>query len=235
LAHDHPTDARPNFDYGAEFGSFYHRARRLPPGAEEWIAQVRAGKIAQWISPGDRVLEYGVGFGWNLAAVRCAEKVGFDLTPGLAEAVESKGIRFQSDPSKLERSSYDVIILHHVLEHVSSPFQCLTLLKSLLRTNGKLLLFVPFEGELKYRRFILRHQAHHLSSWTPSSLTGLLIEAGWLIEQARLQKFRFDRFAALVAEKLRANFFVYRWVRTLGLFFLPEYEISVVARNSLMR
>lgn len=222
----------PEFDYSKEFGAAYHRARRLSENAEGWIAEVRADKLQRWIGPNDRVLEYGVGYGWNLAALTCAQKVGFDLTPDLRSYVEAKGIRFESSADALSSSTYDKVIAHHVLEHVPSPHQCLTRLKSVVASGGRLLLFVPFERERKYWSFDSIDRAHHLYSWTPASLQRVVTTAGWTVEQTRLVPFRFDRMAAVLANKLRGGLGLYRFLRRTGLVLLPQFEIFLLARKS---
>jgi SAM-dependent methyltransferase len=220
------------FDYGSQFGTVYHGARRLPAEAQQWISRIRAEKIKPWISAGDRVLEYGVGFGWNLAALECREKVGFDLTPELRNEVEVKGIRFETNEEALATSTYDKVLAHHVLEHVPSPAKCLKRLKNLLTAGGKLLLFVPFEREREFRTYRATDRAHHLYSWTPASLNRLVTETGWEIEQTRISRFRFDRMAAIAAGKLRSGFGLYRLLRGVGLRLLPEFELCLVARKS---
>jgi len=218
------------FDYAKEFGSAYHAARSLPTGTERWLAEIRAEKLQQWILPTDQVLEYGVGFGWNLAALRCARKVGFDLTPDLREKVEANGIRFEASEKSLPQRSYDVVLLHHVLEHIWNPFFCLKKLRGLLAENGRLLLFVPFERERKYQTFFAVNRAHHLYSWTPASLSRLLIRSGFAIEEMRIQPFRFDRLAAVVAKQIGGGPRLYRWLRRIGVSLLPEFELCFVAR-----
>jgi SAM-dependent methyltransferase len=225
-------EASREFDYGRQFGTIYHGARRLPAEAQQWISRIRAEKMKPWISAEDRVLEYGVGFGWNLAALECCEKVGFDLTPELRGEVEEKGIRFEMDENALAASNYDKIVAHHVLEHVPSPSKSLKVLKNLLTAGGKLLLFVPFEREREYRSFRPTDRAHHLYSWTPGSLNRLVTESGWAIEQTRVKRFRFDRMAAIAAFKLRGGFALYRLIRRAGLLLLPEFELFLVARKA---
>jgi SAM-dependent methyltransferase len=217
------------FAYAQEFGAEYHRARRVPEKAERWIAAVRAQKIAPYIRASDRVLEYGVGFGWNLAALNCGQKIGFDLTPGLKGFVEAKGIRFESNEAALDSAGYDTVLAHHVLEHVSQPLDCLMRLARLLKRAGQLLIFVPFERERKYRSFRANDRAHHLFSWTPQSLRNLTQSSGLVIRELRVRKFRFDRVAALAACKLKGGFILYRWIRSFGLCVAPEYEIALVA------
>ncbi len=215
----------PDYDYSKEFGSTYHGARRLSPKLETWISKVRAEKIGPHIRPTDRVLEYGVGFGWNLAEIPCAEKVGFDLTPALKGSSEAKGIRFVNDEACLQPSGFDVVLCHHVLEHVPHPKDCLERLQLFLRPGGRLLLFVPFERETKYRHFSLSDRAHHLYSWTPRSLRTLASLAHTTVHSLEVLRFRFDRFAALLAAKLKGGFLLYRFCRAVGQYAAPEYEL----------
>ena len=220
------------FDYAAEFGTDYHGARTIPHEAEGWIEAVRAEKVQRQIKATDRVLEYGVGFGWNLAAVRCAEKVGFDVTPALGDSVKAKGIRFISNDVALDANHFDVVLCHHVLEHVSRPLASLQRIKELLRTGGKLLLFVPFERESRFRRYRADNRAHHLYSWTRKSLEKLVSTAGFEILSMELQKFRFDRAAAIIAKRLFGGLRLYRFLRSTGMVLAPEYEISMVASTA---
>jgi SAM-dependent methyltransferase len=219
------------FDYGQEFGAVYHGARKLPADAQEWISRIRSEKLQHWISPKDRVLEYGVGFGWNLAALKCGEKAGFDLTPDLRSEVESKGIRFTTSEDSLAAFRFDKIVAHHVLEHVPSPAASLKFLQRLLTAGGSLLLFVPFERERKYSAFRADDRAHHLYSWTLASLSSLVAETGWKIEHTQINRFRFDRKAAIIARKLRGGFNLYRIIRRTGLVLFPEFELFLSARK----
>jgi SAM-dependent methyltransferase len=220
----------PEFDYSKEFGAAYHRARQLPARSQELIAALRADKLRRWIAPEHRVLEYGVGFGWNLAALACREKVGFDVAELRAE-VEAKGIRFESHEDSLPKNSFDVVLAHHVLEHVPGPVACLSRLRSLLRSAGRLLVFVPFEREPKYRQFRRLDRAHHLYSWTPRSLEHLLVAGGWVVEELDLLRFRFDRAAALATARLHGGLRLFRFIRALGVNLFPEYEICIAARR----
>ena len=223
--------AGPTFDYSGTAGAAYHSRRQLPPAAEEWICAIRAEKFQPWIKPGDRVFEYGVGFGWNLARLQCAEKAGCDVAPGLQTVVEGKGIRFVADPAALPGATFDVVICHHTLEHLRHPAGALAIIRNLLKPGGTLLLHVPYEKERKYRRHNPADKAGHLYSWTPSSLSNLVISEGYELLAAGLQRFRFDRAAAVVALKLKIGEPGYRFLRRAGQLLLPEYEIALVAQK----
>jgi hypothetical protein len=202
----------------------------LSSAAEALLCRARAAKLQPWIGTDDRVLEFGVGFGWNLALLKCVEKVGYDPVVKLREAVEAKGIRFEGQVERLQAETFDVALAHHVLEHVQSARQCLELLRTLIEDTGQLLIYIPFERETKYHRLNSRDRAHHLSSWTPSSLSHLLNSTGWSVQNVGLETFRFDRLAAIICAKLRFGMFGYRWLRLTACQLFPEFELFARAR-----
>lgn len=218
------------FNYSGRQGEIYHAQRRLPGAAERWISGIRAAKIQTEISPTDSVFEYGVGFGWNLALLNCRSKAGFDLAGQLDQEVEKKGIVFIRELGE-GTESFEVVLCHHTLEHVPAPAQTLQQIKTLLKPGGKLLLFVPLEREKKYRRMRASDRAHHLFSWTPAALQNLAAANGYKIISNRIQLFRFDRAAAVLAHRFKLGELGYRFLRKAGQFLLPEYEIALVAQK----
>ena len=126
--------------YTNSSGRAYHKDKRsIPDAAYPWVARLRAEKIAPYVTPSDTVFEYGVGTGWNLAALDCGRKVGFDLAAHLEKEVYEHGIEFLSDVEQLPAGSVDVIGCHHVLEHTPNPGAVLENMKVLLimiRTNS---------------------------------------------------------------------------------------------------
>jgi SAM-dependent methyltransferase len=156
--------------YKGEKGRQYHQRRLVPNSAYQWVAKLRAKKISPNIKETDVVLEYGVGTGWNLAEIDCQKKIGFDLLDSLGPIVQAQGIEFIKETKSIRNSSVDVIVCHHVLEHLANPIEVLTEMKRLLRENGKLLLFVPFHKERRYRYFNSDDPSHHLYSWDVQTL-----------------------------------------------------------------
>jgi len=219
-----------DFDYRTQFGVDYHQARRIPARAENWISELRARKLQQWIGSEDRVLEYGVGYGWNLARLKCSKKVGFDLSPDLRASVEKKGIRFEDREEALEEKGFDAVVVHHALEHIRNPQDCLRGLQRFVSAKGKLILQVPFEREKKYRRLRGNDRAHHLSSWTPASLCNLVRTTGWKLQSANLQRFRFDRLAGTLNCRLGGGYMTFTLIHMIGLALLPEYEVALLAQ-----
>lgn len=94
-----------------------------------------------------RLLEIGVGSGNFLDAARKAgfEPMGCDLSQSLATRVTQRtGIPVHcGDLAALPRHAFDVVCMHHVLEHVSDPAGFLRLARERLAPGGILHVTVP--------------------------------------------------------------------------------------------
>jgi SAM-dependent methyltransferase len=214
---------------GAE-GKAYHQGKRgIPAGAYPWIARLRAEKIAPSISPDADVFEYGVGAGWNLASLTCTTKAGYDICKDLAPTVEEHGIDFVHDPKQLADNSFDAVICHHVLEHVPNPVESIEEMIRLLRPGGKLLVFVPFEKERRYRRYDPAEPNRHLYSWNVQTLSNLLAKTQLKVQSASVGRFGYDRFAAVTAARLHLGEFGFRLIRGLVHLVKPALEVRVTA------
>jgi SAM-dependent methyltransferase len=218
--------------YAAE--SNYH-AGLLEPSEEcsRWISGQRAAKFSPWLSGLNlkkaRILEYGVGSGWNLGRVPATERYGFDIARHLKETVEKRGIHFVEDLGNLEPASFSRVICHHVLEHVPSPQEVLESIYSLLEPGGKLLLYVPFEKEGRYRQFDPKEPNHHLFSWNVQSLGNLVSAAGFQIQISRTSPFGYERRSAVVAQKLMMSEGGFAAINWLALKIFGAEEIELVA------
>ena len=216
--------------YQGEAGKLYHYEKRaLPEEAFSWVARLRAEKLAPLIQPSDVVLEYGVGAGWNLAAVACRRKIGYDVSGFLASSLRARGIEFAPETATFPDATIDIVICHHTLEHVTSPIAALSEMRRLLRPGGKLLLFTPFEYEAKHERFERGEPNHHLYSWTVQTLGNLVEECGLPVSEARTGQFGYSRFAAEWAVRMRLGEGGFRALRRLLHIVRPGLEVRVVA------
>lgn len=216
--------------YRGDQGKSYHQTKRsIPPQAYDWIARVRSEKIQPHVRPTDRVLEYGVGLGWNLAALDCAYRAGYDIGEFLEEPVGKHGIEFVHRTDALTKESFDVVLCHHVLEHTLSPAAVLSEVRQLLRPQGKLLLYVPYEKERRYRTFNASEPNHHLYSWNVQTLGNLVQECGMSVQQGSIEMFSYDRFSSVWAVRLGVGERGYRLIRRLVHAAYPCLEVRVVA------
>ena len=218
--------------YQGNLGENYHRKKRgIPKAAFSWVSRLRAEKFAPYFKGNETVLEYGVGWGWNLASLKCQRKIGFDVSEMLADEVRASGIEFVNDTKSLAVDSCDAVICHHTLEHALHPPEILQEIKRLLRPGGLLLLQVPFEKERRYWRFNPEEPNHHLYSWNVQTLGNLVSALDFQILEAGLGEFGYDRFAAAWAEKLGVGETGFRFIRRLAHTIRPLREVRIVAKK----
>jgi SAM-dependent methyltransferase len=194
-----------------------------------WVARLRARKLAPWIKPHHVVLEFGVGHGWNLAALQCQRRLGHDVAAFLADEIWQRGIEFVPDTSSLPDASVDVVICHHTLEHVLQPAETLREIKRHLRPSGSLLLFVPFEKERRYRHYDTAEPNQHLYSWNVQTLGNLVAATGFNVLQAGVGRFGYDRFAAVWASRLHIGETGFNALRSILHILKPAFEVRLVA------
>lgn len=190
------------------------------------IARQRARKLTRYVDPGDRVFEFGVGTGFNLAALRCKERVGHDLYDASQELAEVR-IRFCQDIRCLVNASFDVALCLHTLEHVVNPWNTLAEIHRLLKPGGRFIVCVPFEVARCYRRFDPSNIHQHLYSWNVQTLGMLLTKSGFALNEISVRKFGYDRFAARLPGGSRSDtaYLLFHWML---LQVRPRYEVMAV-------
>jgi SAM-dependent methyltransferase len=224
-------EATENRYRGSEGRAYQDGKRSVPPQAFRWLARLRAEKFQPYIQRTDEILEIGAGLGWNLAELNCARRVGTDLQDFLAAELKNQGLEFFGSSTELADRSFDVIICHHVLEHVEGPASMLAEIHRVLRVGGKLLLHVPFEKERRYRRFNSAEPNHHLYSWNVQTLGNLVQDAGFQIVSAGVGEFGYDRAAANWALRLHGGEKLFRLLRRVAHLCRPALEVRVVAEK----
>lgn len=224
-------DFRKNIEstYSEDGGQQYHHdTHNLLAGAFELIAENRRRKLQPHIHEDAKVFEFGVGQGWNLAFVKAADRLGYDLS-AVEETLARYGIRFTSDLENLPRPGFEIIVCSHVLEHVAAPAEILSTIYDLLLPQGKLLLFVPYENQRRFRKYIPNEYNHHLYAWNVQTLAALVAKCGYKIESAQLVPFGYERFAANIIVKYSLPKWSYRLMLFLMRLIRPEREIFIVA------
>lgn len=216
--------------YSGESGRRYHQVKRsIPQEAVRWVGRLRARKFSEFVQPNDVVLEYGVGSGWNLAELRCRRKIGFDIATEVGPNARELGIEFVMDTAGISDAAADVVLCHHTLEHVISPPETLKEIRRLLKPQGKLLLYVPFEREARYEKFHRDEPNHHLYSWNAQTLGNLAEECGFKVARAGIGEFGYSRFAAVWACKLHLGEKGFRFIRRILHTVKPAFETRIIA------
>ncbi len=226
-----PVDAKQHY-VGPAGRRYQSEKRGIPPDAYPWVARSRAARFQPHILPSDTVLELGSGSGWNLAALTCARRLATDLEDFLPDTIKSLGVEFHLSCAGISGGSVDVVICHHVLEHVADPPGMLREASRLLRQGGKLLLHVPFEKESRYRRFDPHEPNHHLYSWNAQSLGNLATAQGFNVLEAGVSRFGYDRFAARWASRLRVGEHGFRLIHRLAHLARPGLDVRLVCAKN---
>lgn len=129
-------------------------------------ARSRLRLLEPVLRPGDRVLDLGCGGGEFVAVAREAglDAVGVEPDASYAEhARKSHGVpvmtgRWQDAP--VEDGSFDLVTLHHVLEHFRDPLGALRQVRGWLREGGVLHLEVPDVHDPDATPYARFHVAH---------------------------------------------------------------------------
>jgi SAM-dependent methyltransferase len=215
--------------YRGKGGVAYHQGKRgLVPEALPWVMRLRAAKFQRHITPRSVVLEYGVGSGWNLGALNCARKIGFDVADQLADRARQLGIKFVGDTAALPNGTADVVLCHHVLEHIEEPRAALAEMRRLLKPGGCLVVHVPWERERRYRLYAPSEPNHHLYTWNAQTLGNLLALSGFDVGAVQVRNYGYDRRAAQIASNLNLGFDGFRVVRALLIALRPLREVEAI-------
>lgn len=155
------------------------------------------------------LLEIGVGSGSFLAYAQARGFVplGCDLSAAICGRVErNTGIRMHCGPleSLLDQQKFDVVVMNHVLEHVSDPQSLLKAAHARLKPDGVLHLAVPnvaaWEARLPGWN---SYEPYHLLYFTPRTLRATAEEVGFEILEVTTHESFSGWFLALLRTLLK--------------------------------
>lgn len=129
---------------------YRHRFSESDRRAKDAIWRVIVGDFLQrWIRPQDAVLDIGCGYGEFLNHVACVRRVGIDLNPDAALALE-RDIEFHAgdvrDLSFLADASVDFVFTSNLMEHLPTKGDVERMLREarrVLKTGGHLVALGP--------------------------------------------------------------------------------------------
>ena len=171
------------------------RLRRLENAHRQRERKARPGKVRSVVRPSDRLLDalapflpvHGPPPGAKVLDVGCGDGKflnrlqdrGWD-TYGIEPSADVAFLRHRRLESPPQDASFDLIVLHHVLEHVRSPLDLLGQLSRTLREGGIIFISTPRLDTLPDHRDLAYciDGRWHLMCYSERCLTGLLARAG---------------------------------------------------------
>ena len=193
------------------------------------------------IRPGVRILDVGCGAGFflRIAAKLGAVVEGVEPNEFAAEQARTSGQNvftglLEDFARKYPGKRFDIITANHVLEHVPNPVATLSIMESLLASNGMVWIAVP-NANSRFHHLLKRagkynscDLPYHIMQFAPSSLSVAGEKAG-----LRMQSLETSTFPQTVADNfqrlLRWRLFIpYRLSRLIP---LRSYIADYVARR----
>jgi SAM-dependent methyltransferase len=167
-------------------------------------------RIEQKVPRPGRLLDFGAGGGWFLerARERGWDVIGFDVGQKSVLACRARGLHITQQLDTLPPHAFDVILLHHVLEHLTAPIETLIRLRQLLSARGRLFIEVPNARSLRARLSLSalsryanvdeRYRAFpiHLFYFGPRSLSIVLQRAQLCVESLETTGIGLDELIA---------------------------------------
>ena len=166
--------------------------------AGELGARLDRWKFEQSVLPTDTVVDFGCGGGGLLAGLSAARKIGIEVNEPAREAARGRGIEVVRASTELDDEIADIVISNHALEHTLAPFDELCGLNRILKSGGRLVLWLPLDDWRSHRQ-IKNDPDHHLYTWTTLLLRNLLVEAGFDVRDCRVVRHAWPPFPAAFA------------------------------------
>ncbi len=238
--------------YTAEFNFPFHQAefgektikrrKKNVLRLERFVRKQQVKGISRFVelSSKSRVLDAGSGMGTFLEEIRNIHGSSvFGMDVSFDACLYSKAnsrypvIQGNLTEAPFSTESFDLITMWHVLEHTHRPAAIIKNTASLLRPDGVLILEVPNYDNPVVRkledRWIGLFTPMHLYNFTRSSLTGMLENAGFLIDKLEFRAAPPLLLVSKYFEKLglsgRGD--ALRNLPLLGALLIPELPIAV--------
>jgi SAM-dependent methyltransferase len=155
-------------------------------------AQVLVEKLTKYAPDNKiRMLEMGAGLGYTLktAKEKGWEVFGTEISPfAVRYAKEKLGLEIFNgglDEAKFPEEFFDLIVMTHVLEHLTNPYKYLERVFSILKKSGSLYVVVPnigsFKAWLKSEKWPHLAPGLHLYHFCPRTLKEIVKKAGFRV------------------------------------------------------
>jgi phosphoheptose isomerase len=200
--------------------------------------------------PPGRILDVGCGLGFLLSALSPAwDKHGVEISGfAAAHAREWATVHIGTlQDARYPTAFFDVLVMHHVIEHVEDPVPALLEAYRILRPGGVLVLGTPDFDSGCARRFgenyRLLHDPTHVSLFTNDSMHRFLRDHGFVIDRVEYPFFDTRHFTpdnllrlfdtTKVSPPFYGNFMTfYARKPVMGRFYESALELSRLAKQA---
>ena len=189
------------------YGNYYPRKNIT---SEQVIAQAvkvrrRFGRARRWLMgvdnhgqysarPGEKMLDIGCGSGLSLLEAQAlgVDAWGMEADPNSQRFAEQLGLRIHQgnlQDNPFPGTSFDLIVLNQVIEHIPEPDKALQLIQQRLATDGRVVLVFPnvnsLWSRLSGRRWINWHVPYHLHHFTLETFTRMAERCDFRVVRSR--------------------------------------------------
>ena len=161
------------------------------------------------IKPG-KILDFGCGPGWILSSLDATwEKHGVEISK-FASKTASKFAKIHTGSiENFTEKDFDVIIIYHVIEHLSDPISTIKELYKILKPGGYLIIGTPDFDCAAARRFgdnfRLLHDPTHISLFSNDSMHRFLRDHGFKINKVEYPYFDTEWFNETTLKAMLKN------------------------------
>ncbi len=158
-------------------------------------------RIEQHVPVG-RVLDLGcaIGIGLSVAKERGWEGVGIEVSRQSVEIARSNHLDVRLgtlDDYQFPDSSFDLVVIHHVLEHITNLETFLSKIKRMISADGMLFIVVPNVYAWKFyfqkENYTWTFHDDHYSHFSTNTLSRLLSKHGFQIIEVSTKSWDFSR------------------------------------------
>jgi 2-polyprenyl-3-methyl-5-hydroxy-6-metoxy-1,4-benzoquinol methylase len=185
----------------------YHLIATDPDGNKRNLLEERSRSLAQTkeiteflskIKPG-KILDFGCGPGWILSSLDDNwEKHGIEISKFVSKTASKYAKIHTGSIETFKEKDFDLIIMNHVIEHLSDPVSVIKEIYSILKPAGKLIIGTPdFDCGAARRygdKFRLLHDPTHISLFSNDSMHRFLRDHNFKINQVEYPYFDTEWF-----------------------------------------
>ena len=191
----------------SEYEETYHEVTIDPDGKKRFLLEEREHnikgipEITGWVSsmPGGKILDIGCGPGWFLSSLGDEwDRHGVEIS-SFASSIAGKYAKIHAGSlDDYDETSFDVIVMNHVIEHITDPIPFLLKTKEMLKPNGVFIIGTPDFDSAAARRygdnFRLLDDPTHVSLFSQESMYRCLRDIGFHVDEVEFPYFDTEWF-----------------------------------------